>query len=71
MPVAKTYANFTIDGEPFRENNRMYVNVITPKGAKKVRWYSESEYNHMYPAAKVEPQFNAKRAFGFDNGFIY
>ena len=39
MAVAKTYAKMEISGEPFMENKRMYVNVISPKGLKKVRWY--------------------------------
>ena len=38
MPVAKTYAKMELSGEPFKENGRMYVNVIAPKGLKKVRW---------------------------------
>jgi len=68
MPVAKTYAHMEIQGEPFSENKRMYVNVLAPKGIKKVRWYSDAEYARMYPnEVKDEPEFNAYRAFGFDN----
>ena len=71
MPVAKTYAHMEIQGEPFSENKRMYVNVLAPKGIKKVRWYSEAEYARMYPnEIKDEPEFNAYRAFGF-NGSDY
>lgn len=72
MPVAKTYTNFKIEGEIFRENNKSYVNIITPKGLKKVRWYTETEYRRMYPneSIKVDNDFNAKHAFGFDNGYI-
>ena len=74
MPVAKTYATFAIDGEPFKENGRMYVNVITPKNIKKVRWYTDTEYKRMYPDAVVENDimnFNARHAFGFDEkGYI-
>ena len=68
MPVAKTYAHMEIQGEPFSENKRMYVNVLAPKGIKKVRWYSDAEYARMYPnEAKDEPEFNAYRAFGFND----
>ena len=68
MPVAKTYAYMEIQGEPFSENKRMYVNVLAPKGIKKVRWYSDAEYARMYPnEVKDEPEFNAYRAFGFND----
>lgn len=73
MPVAKTYANLKIQGEPFSENKRMYVNVISPKGVKKVRWYSDVEYRRMYPDTHAaDPMdFNARQAFGFgEEGFI-
>lgn len=68
MPVAKTYAKMEIQDEPFKENGKMYVNVLSPKGIKKVRWYSDAEYARMYPnEAKDEPEFNAYRAFGFND----
>lgn len=68
MPVAKTYAHMEIQGDPFSENKRMYVNVLAPKGIKKVRWYSDAEYARMYPnEVKDEPEFNAYRAFGFND----
>lgn len=74
MPVAKTYSKFELSGEPFKENGRMYVNVIAPKGIKKVRWYSDAEYKRMYPDEIIENDimdFNAYHAFGFDyGGFI-
>lgn len=73
--VAKTYQSLEIQGEPFEENKRMYVNVITTKGLKKVRWYSEPEYRRMYPDAVIEDNnpmnFNARQAFGFgEKGYI-
>ena len=74
MPVAKTYAKMEISGEPFRESGRMYVNVITPKGQKKVRWYSDAEYHRMYPNDAFEKHamdFDARYAFGFrEAGYI-
>ena len=69
MPVAKTYANMEVQGEPFKENGRMYINVVSSKGIKKVRWYTEAEYKRMYPDVIVESDimdFNAYHAFGFD-----
>lgn len=68
MPVAKSYQNYPIQGEPFEENKRLYVYVNTNKGLKKVRWYSDTEYNRMYPTAishETETGFNAREAFGF------
>lgn len=73
MPVAKSYANMEIQGEPFCENKRMYVNVLAPKGIKKVRWYSDAEYRKMYPDAPIADimDFNGREAFGFgQEGFI-
>ena len=72
--VAKTYQSLEIQGEPFEENKRLYVNVLTTKGPKKVRWYTDAEYRRMYPDAPVENKlmdFNAKHAFGFgEKGYI-
>jgi len=74
MSVAKTYSNFPIEGEPFKENGRMYVNVRAPKGIKKVRWYTDAEYKRMYPDEVVKTDimdFDARHAFGFGpEGFI-
>lgn len=77
MPTARTYEKYSLDGEPFKESGRMYVNVITPKGTKKVRWYTEAERARMDKAAGIEVEpidcmnFNARHAFGFDeDGYI-
>ena len=77
MAVAKTYANMKISGDPFMENKRMYVNVISPKGLKKVRWYSDAEYRRMYPGEENKNgkhntmDFNARHVFGFGvDGYI-
>ena len=74
MPVAKTYEKMAMQGDPFQENGKMYVNVQAPKGIKKVRWYTEKEYMRMYPDAIVEHDvmdFNAKHVFGFEEtGYI-
>jgi len=75
MAVAKTYEHMEIQGEPFEENKRMYVNVLAPKGLKKVRWYTDAEYRRMYPETEGTKNdimdFNARHVFGFgDLGFI-
>lgn len=72
MPVAKTYQSMEIQGEPYQENKRWYVNVLSTKGIKKVRWYSDAEYARMYPEEKKDlMDFNARHAFGFDEkGYI-
>ena len=51
--VAKTYQSLEIQGEPFEENKRLYVNVVTKSGLKKVRWYTDVEYRRMYPNEPV------------------
>ena len=72
--VAKTYQSLEIQGEPFEENKRLYVNVLTTKGPKKVRWYTDAEYRRMYPDVPVKKDlmdFNARHAFGFgEKGYI-
>ena len=72
MPVAKTYQSMEIQGEPYQENKRWYVDVLSTKGIKKVRWYSDAEYARMYPEEKKDlMDFNARHAFGFDEkGYI-
>ena len=60
MSVAPSYAKYEINGSPFTENGKLYVNIITPKGLKKVRWYPEKGEKTLF--------FSQKRAFGFDRG---
>ena len=74
MAVAKSYEKMELIGDPFQENGRMYIYVSAPKGQKKVRWYSDAEYQRMYPNAIIEHDimdFNAKHMFGFEEtGYI-
>lgn len=68
--VAKSYQNLAQMGEPFSENGKMYVTVKTASGSnKKVRWYSESEYEKMY-GEPIQPVANQKEILGFQKGFI-
>lgn len=72
--VAKSYQNFKVIGEPFTENGREYVMLRKPNGKEfKARIYSETEYNRMYPDAKIEKKRlrSDKEVFGFDKDFIY
>lgn len=66
MAVAKSYKDLATYGEPFEENGKMYVVVITARGAhKKVRWYTDAEYAKMYP--DDAPKFPSKE-FGICGG---
>lgn len=71
--VAKSYQGLKQAGEPFEENKRMYVFVITKSGTqKKVRWYSDKEYAKMYPGEPTQSSFDERQAFGFgEKGFIW
>ena len=68
MAVAKSYEKYEFDGEPFEENKKMYINVITPKGIKKVRWYTDNQKAAIYKNDKKQTSFNAKKVFGFEGG---
>lgn len=77
MAVAKSYEHMAIQGDPFKENGRMYVNVLAPKGLKKVRWYTEAEREKMDKKTSTTStvhdviDFDARYAFGFgDAGYI-
>lgn len=73
MAVAKSYQKLATYGEPFEENKRMYIVVITARGAhKKVRWYTDAEYAKMYPeeTPKVVKIRSTKDVLGFSKGYI-
>ena len=60
MSVAKSYQQYPIQGDPFTENNKEYVNVLTPHGLKKVRWYDT-----------LNETYNKRAALGFyDKDYI-
>lgn len=71
MPVAKSYQNIKISGEPYQVNGRMYVKLET---GKQVRWYTDAEYAKMYAGKEDKPvrqmPKTEKEALGFENGFI-
>lgn len=72
--VAKSFQNLEIIDKPFTENKKDYVFVKYPNGkTRKVRWYSENEYNYLYRLDKnVKSNFTKtqKEIFGFDKGYI-
>ena len=54
MPVAKSYMNLPIQGEVYYKSNKPYVQVILKSGKpKEVRWYTQQEFNKMYPELAV------------------
>ena len=58
MPVAKSYMNNKLIGEPFVENGRSYIYMETePKpgvfSKRKVRWYTDAEFKRMYPDVEI------------------
>lgn len=73
--VAKSFQVLKQLGEPFLENQKMYVRVQNEKtgNIRKVRWYTEAEYAKMYgekvdkPASEFKCQ---KKILGFENGYI-
>ena len=74
--VAKSYQNLKIISEPFDNNGKLYIRVLTEKGAEKaVRWYSAEEYAKMYPDEKKDktkdPYYKPQKyVLGFDKGYI-
>lgn len=53
--TAQTYCLWKRDGQPFKENNVFYVNVLHPitKVSKKVRWYSDKKHHDLMPCNQV------------------
>ena len=74
--VAKSFQKYEIIGEPYERSNKSYVKIKTSTGSlKEVRWYSDSEYQKMYPTEKIDhskdPFYRTQKdTLGFENGFI-
>lgn len=77
--VAKSFQNFEILTDVYEVSGKKYVRVRNPKTGteRQVRWYNEKEYARMYPednaaGASESPvaKFNAKKALGFEKGYI-
>lgn len=71
--TAPSFSSYARIGEPFTENGRAYIRVEHPTthNIRKVRWYTPTEYERLYPAP-IEPftDLLRKHARGFDYGFI-
>lgn len=67
--VAQTYCLWKIDGEPFKENNTLYVRVLHPitKSQKKVRWYTDKKHADLMPKGKDNQYGPLYKVFGFKN----
>ena len=75
MPVAKSYVALEQTCEPYKKNSRWYVRVRQASGAEKeVRWYSDAEYEKMYPdeanPETVKRIRSVKDVLGFSKGYI-
>lgn len=63
--VAKSYQNLPVVREPYSESGKLYCDVKMKSGSvKKVRVYSQKEYDKMYPAPPVKWK-SQKEMLGF------
>lgn len=73
MAVAKSYIGLEVLTEPYEKNGRQYVEVKLKSGKnKEVRWYTDAEFEKMYPDTNVVKPTNdsIKKALGFQEGYI-
>ena len=69
--VAKSYQDLEIVRDTYIENGKRYCDVRTKDGKiKRVKSYTQSEYDRYYPPVKVIKPGNRKHIPGFDNGYI-
>lgn len=73
--VAPSYQKYIQIGDPYTVSGKMYVRLRHPStgNERQARWYTEAEYNKLYPAAAEEmPRYTfQKKIFGFDKEYIY
>lgn len=75
--VARSFQNFILVSDPYKENGRMYVSVKNPVNNKvrKVRWYTEDEYRKAFPTQAIPAETNLMThqdlALGFHKGYIH
>lgn len=71
MAVAKSYQAMEQVCEPYKVNGRMYVKVNTGKITRQVRWYTDAEYERLYPEVKIiKAAKSQKEVLGFTKGYI-
>lgn len=74
--VAKSFQSMKQITEPYKVSGRMYVKVLNEKAGseRQVRWYTDAEYNKMYPdevkPAATQVLRSQKSVLGFDKGYI-
>lgn len=69
--VAKSYQDLEIVRDTYLENGKRYCDVRTKDGkVKRVKSYTQSEYDRYYPPVKVIHPGNRKHILGFDKGYI-
>ena len=69
--VAKSYQDLEIVRDTYIENGKRYCDVRTKDGKiKRVKSYTQSEYDRYYPPVIVIKPGNRKHILGFDNGYI-
>ena len=82
MPVAKSYQKFNTIGEPYLSNGKMYIKIDYRGNEKVVRWYSDQEYNKLYPEItksiavptvdKTSKYYRPQKdVLGFEEGYIH
>ena len=76
MPVAKSYTNCEIINEPYAIKGKKYVTILYKGHEKQVRWYSDAEYQKMYPELTIDhskdPFWKSQKdVLGFKNGYIW
>lgn len=78
--VAKSFQNYETVTDVYEVGGKKYIKVRHPNtgNVRQVRWYTDKEYAKLYPgeiaasAPVVEDKlaFNAKKALGFEKGYI-
>lgn len=63
--VAKSFQNMEMLSEPYEKSGKMYIKVRNPKTGteRQVRWYTEKEYNKMYPDSAASQISETKDSF--------
>ena len=69
--VAKSFQSAKQLCEPYSVAGKMYVDIELNGKNRRVRWYTEDEYQRMYGEKETKPAFtNQKDALGFQQGYI-
>lgn len=72
--VAPSYQKYNTIGDPYYINKRQYIVIDMGHGkTKSVRYYTEAEYNRLYPPVKIiQPAKSRRDTLGFgEAGYIW